>query len=63
MKKVVVPFVFLIGLSFSQRAFSQNKGGSGNSSPMQVGSVLVNAGIGFGADYKGESMELLSVLR
>ena len=55
MKKVVVPFVFLIGLSFSQRVFSQNKGGSGGSGPMQLGSVLLNMGIGIGADYKGES--------
>src|ERR1700759_4792066 len=54
MKKVVVPFVFLIGLSFSQNAFSQSKGGS-SGAPMEVGSVLLNAGIGIGADYKGES--------
>ncbi|HZZ76063.1 MAG TPA: hypothetical protein VFE04_09060, partial [Puia sp.] len=54
MKKVIVPFVFLIGLSFSQKSFSQSKGGSG-SSPMQVGSVLLNVGIGVGANYKGES--------
>jgi hypothetical protein len=53
MKKVVVPFVFLIGLSFSQKVFSQNKGSSGGSSPMQVGSVFVNAGIGVGANYYG----------
>jgi hypothetical protein len=55
MKKVVAPLVFLIGLSFSQRVLSQNKAGSGNTSPMQVGSVLINAGIGIGADYKGEN--------
>jgi hypothetical protein len=58
MKKVVVPFVILISLSFSQHAFSQNKSSSqmsGETSPMQVGSVFVNAGIGIGADYKGES--------
>jgi hypothetical protein len=55
MKKVVVPFIIFISLSFSQKAFSQSKGGSGSSSPMQVGSVLLNVGIGIGADYKGES--------
>jgi hypothetical protein len=53
MKKVVAPLVFLIGLSFSQNAISQNKSGSGGSAPMEVGSVLVNAGIGFGANYYG----------
>jgi hypothetical protein len=52
MKKVVVPFVFLIGLSFSQKVFSQNKSGS-SAAPMEVGSVLVNAGIGVGANYYG----------
>ncbi len=46
MKKVVVLLVFLIVLSFSQNAFSQNKSGSGGSAPMEVGSVLANAGIG-----------------
>src|SRR5207248_40226 len=55
MKKVVVPFVMLIGLSFSQKVFSQSKGSSGSSGPMQVGSVLLNLGIGIGADYNGES--------
>src|SRR5437763_14094252 len=53
MKKVFVPFVFLIGLSFSQRAFSQSKSGSGGPAPMEVGSVLLNVGIGVGANYYG----------
>ena len=53
MKKVFVPFVMLIGLSFSQKVFSQSKSSSGGSAPMEVGSVLVNAGIGVGANYYG----------
>jgi hypothetical protein len=56
MKKVVVPLVILVSLSFSQMAFSQSKKSSqvsGETSPMQVGSVFVNAGIGVGANYYG----------
>ena len=58
MKKVVVPFVIMIGLSFSQQAFSQSKKSSqvsGETTPMQVGSVFLNIGIGVGADYKGDN--------
>jgi len=53
MKKVFVPFAILIGLSFSQKVFSQSKSSSGGSAPMEVGSVLFNAGIGVGANYYG----------
>jgi len=58
MKKVIVPLVILFSLSFSQKAFTQSKKSSqmsGETSPMQVGSVFVNAGIGIGADYKGDN--------
>jgi hypothetical protein len=54
MKKVIVPLVILISFSFAQQAFSQSKSSSrmsGDNSPMQVGSVFVNGGIGFGANY------------
>jgi hypothetical protein len=55
MKKLIVPFVFVCSFLFMQGAFSQVKkspmsGGEG--SPMEVGSVFVNAGFGVGADYK-----------
>lgn len=56
MKKVVVSLVIFIGLTFSQKTFAQNKSsmqGSGDISPMQVGSVFANVGIGVGANYYG----------
>jgi hypothetical protein len=56
MKKVVVSLVILIGITFSQRTFAQTKSsaqGSGDVSPMQVGSVFANVGIGVGANYYG----------
>jgi hypothetical protein len=58
MKKVVVPFVVLISFLLSQRAFSQASHSPGTNpvvTPMQVGSIFLNLGVGVGADYKGES--------
>ncbi len=63
MKKVSLPLIVLISSFLSQNAFSQYrpvkrspgqhsmKPVQSEVSPMQVGSVLVNAGIGFGASY------------
>jgi hypothetical protein len=53
MKKVSVPLIVLISSFLTQNAFSQRKmkQTQGDASPMQVGSVLVNAGIGLGANY------------
>jgi hypothetical protein len=53
MKKVVAPLAILFALSFSPKAFSQSKNSSSGSAPMEVGSVLANAGIGVGANYYG----------
>jgi hypothetical protein len=58
MKKVIVPLVILVSGLFSQHGFSQtthNSGASGVVTPMEVGSVFVNLGVGIGADYKSES--------
>jgi hypothetical protein len=55
MKKVSVILVALISFCFSQSAFSQSsKSGQmhGTTTPMQIGSLFVNAGVGFGAGYK-----------
>jgi hypothetical protein len=57
MKKVSVFGIVLLSVCFQQNAFSQNKrinGTSGETTPMQIGSVFLNLGIGVGADYKGE---------
>jgi hypothetical protein len=58
MKKISVPLIAMISFCLSQSAFSQNTPkamAQSSVDPMQVGSVFVNAGIGVGADYKGES--------
>jgi hypothetical protein len=57
MKKVSLLAMISIFLLTQQSAFSQTKSGtmSSSTSPMQVGSVFVNLGIGVGADYKGET--------
>jgi hypothetical protein len=57
MKKVSTLFIFAISVLASQNGFSQSKSntGTGPVTPMQVGSVFVNLGIGVGADYKGQT--------
>jgi hypothetical protein len=58
MKKVIVPFVFLVSVLSSQHTFSQSShssGANGVVTPMEVGSIFLNLGVGVGADYKGES--------
>lgn len=58
MKKVIVPLAFLVSVFFTQSAFSQTTHSSGTNgvvTPMEVGSIFLNLGLGIGADYKGES--------
>ncbi len=58
MKKVIVPLVVLVSVLFTQRTFSQTShhtGANGVVTPMEVGSIFLNLGVGVGADYKGES--------
>jgi hypothetical protein len=60
MKKIALSLVALIGILFSQSAFSQSQhsmstSASGNVNPMQVGSAFLNAGFGVGADYRGDN--------
>jgi hypothetical protein len=58
MKKVIVPFVVLVSVLLSQNTFSQtshSSGANGVVTPMEVGSIFLNLGVGVGADYKGES--------
>jgi hypothetical protein len=54
MKKLSVPLFIMICFCLSQPAFSQSKSGAGTSgetTPMQIGSLFVNVGVGFGAGY------------
>ena len=58
MKKISILGIVLFSVFFTQNAFSQTKnysGSKGPTNPMQVGSILLNMGIGVGANYKGES--------
>ena len=58
MKKISILGIALFSILCSQNARSQSKGHSGTmgeTTPMQVGSVFLNMGIGVGANYKGES--------
>jgi hypothetical protein len=58
MKKVVVPFVVFISFLSSQPVFSQTSHSPGTNpvvTPMEIGSIFLNMGVGVGADYKGES--------
>jgi hypothetical protein len=58
MKKINILGIVLVSLCFSQYAFSQSKkttGLKGETTPMQIGSVFLNLGIGVGADYKGDN--------
>jgi hypothetical protein len=58
MKKISVIGIVLLSICFQQNAFSQSKahgGVNGPTTPMQVGSVFLNLGIGVGADYKGDN--------
>jgi hypothetical protein len=58
MKKVSFFAAVLVFLSVTQKAFSQSKktsGTHGETTPMQVGSVFLNLGIGVGADYEGDN--------
>jgi hypothetical protein len=53
MKKISVFVLGLISFSFSQNAFSQSKTSSGGgANPMEIGSLFINVGVGFGAGYK-----------
>lgn len=54
MKKVSVLVIALFSICFSQNAFSQSKSHVG-ASPVEVGSTILNLGIGVGANYKGEN--------
>jgi hypothetical protein len=57
MKKVNILGIALFGILISQNAYSQSKGhsGTGETTPMQVGSTFINMGIGVGADYKSRN--------
>ena len=58
MKKVIVPLAILVSALFTQNTFSQTSHGSAANAvvtPMEVGSIFLNLGVGVGADYKGES--------
>jgi hypothetical protein len=55
MKKVSILAMTLLSIGFMQNAFSQSGHGKGEVTPMQVGSVFLNLGIGVGADYKGDN--------
>ena len=55
MKKISILGILLIGLCFSQNVFSQTKKSSatqGETTPMQIGSLFLNLGVGVGAGYK-----------
>jgi len=53
MKKISLALFALFSISFSQNVYSQSKNGSqGGTNPMQIGSLFVNVGVGFGAGYK-----------
>ena len=53
MKKISVIVLGLISFCFSQNAFSQSKSTPhGGTTPMQIGDLFVNVGVGFGAGYK-----------
>jgi len=55
MKKVILGVLSLISFCFSQNVFSQSKhanGTAGETTPMQLGSLFVNMGVGYGAEYK-----------
>jgi hypothetical protein len=55
MKKISVLLIVMISLNSGQFAFSQSSksnGGKGDTNPMQIGSLFVNMGVGFGAGYK-----------
>jgi hypothetical protein len=58
MKKAKFIQVFLIvtGISASTMTFAQSHRGSGNGpvTPVELGDVIVNLGVGVGADYKGD---------
>jgi hypothetical protein len=58
MKKISILGIALFSILNSQNLYSQSKSHStanGETTPMQLGSVFVNMGIGVGANYKGES--------
>jgi hypothetical protein len=54
MKKTSILVVILISSFFSEQLFAQSGKSSANNgtNPMQIGSVFVNGGIGFGAGYR-----------
>jgi hypothetical protein len=55
MKKLIILGIITLSLLFRQQSFAQNKKNiitNGESNPMQIGSLFVNMGIGFGAGYK-----------
>jgi hypothetical protein len=52
MKKVSVLLILIISFFLNQQAFSQkSNGGKGETTPMQVGNLFLNMGIGPGAGY------------
>jgi hypothetical protein len=57
MKKVSVLGLVMLSVFFSKSGFAQSKhmNGSGETNPMQIGTVFLNLGIGVGADYKGDN--------
>ena len=58
MKKISILGIALFSILLTQNVYSQSKGHSamnGETTPMRLGSVFLNMGIGVGANYKGES--------
>jgi hypothetical protein len=55
-KKVKLRFVILIVpvLVGSFGSYAQSRNGSGATDPVRIGTVILNAGVGFGSDYKGD---------
>ncbi|MDO9373388.1 MAG: hypothetical protein Q7T76_03165 [Ferruginibacter sp.] len=52
-RKIYIPaMLFLVGLSLASQSFAQRNGGNGPVTPVRVGSVILNLGVGVGHPYK-----------
>lgn len=55
-RKIYIPAIlFVVGLSLASHSFAQKGGGNGPVTPVRVGSVLLNLGVGVGHPYKYSS--------
>ncbi|CAN5729492.1 hypothetical protein BH11BAC3_BH11BAC3_44450 [soil metagenome] len=51
--KIIACLILVLGMGISNFSYAQSRGGNGPVTPIRLGTVTLNLGVGVGAQYKG----------